>query len=147
MAARLARTLAATFPARAQEIARHAARLDAELAALDAEIGARLAPFRGRAFFVYHPDWTAFAADYGLRQIALERGHKEPDVRALRDRIDEARREGARAVFVQPQFSRESAELVAREVGARVVAIDPLAHDLPATLRAMSELLAETLAE
>jgi len=147
MAARLAGALAGAFPARAEEIARHAVQLDAELAALDAEIAGRLARFRGRAFFVYHPDWTAFAADYGLRQIALERGHKEPDVRALRDRIDEARREGARAVFVQPQFSRESAELVAREVGARVVAIDPLAHDLPATLRAMSELLAETLAE
>jgi hypothetical protein len=48
---------------------------------------------------------------------------------------------------VQPQFSRESAELVAGEIGARVVAIDPLAYELPATLRAMSEILAKTLAE
>lgn len=147
MASRLASALVTAFPPHAEAIARHAAQLDAELSALDTEIAARLAPFRGRAFFVYHPDWTAFAADYGLRQIALERGHKEPDVRALRDLIDEARREGVRAVFVQPQFSRESAELVAGEIGARVVAVDPLAYELPATLRAMSELLAETLAE
>jgi hypothetical protein len=35
---------------------------------------------------------------------------------------------------------------VAREVGARVVAIDPLAYDLPATLRAMSAALVEALA-
>ena len=147
IAARLARALEARFPERAAAIAERAPALDAELAALDAEIAARLAPFRGRAFFVYHPDWTSFAADYGLRQVTLERGHKEPDVRALRDLVDEARREGARGIFVQPQFSRESAELVAAEVGARVIAIDPLAYELPATLRTMSELLTEVLAQ
>jgi zinc transport system substrate-binding protein len=146
IAARVAGGLAERFPERAAGVAERAAGLDAELAALERELGERLAPFRGRAFFVYHPDWTAFAADHGLRQVALERGHKEPDAKALRELILEARREGARSIFVQPQFSRESAELVAREVGARVVAIDPLAYDLPATLRAMSEALAEALA-
>jgi zinc transport system substrate-binding protein len=142
IAARLAPALADRFPQHAAAIARQAPLLDAELAALEAELAARLAPLRGSAFFVYHPEWTAFAADFGLRQLALEREHKEPDVRALRDVIEEARRERARAIFVSPQFSRESADLVAGEVGARVVAIDPLAYDLPATLRAMGEALA-----
>ena len=146
IAARTAAGLAERFPARAAGVAERAAALDAELEALEGELAARLAPFRGRAFFVYHPDWTAFAADYGLRQVALERGHKEPDARALRDLIEEARREGARTIFVQPQFSRESAELVAREIGAQLVAVDPLAYDLPATLRSMSRALAEALA-
>jgi zinc transport system substrate-binding protein len=142
IAARLAPALAAQFPAHAGAIEGHASALDAELAALEAEIAARLAPLRGKPFFVYHPEWSAFAADFGLRQVALERDHKEPDVRALRDLVDEARREAARAIFVSPQFSRESAELVAGEVGAEVIAIDPLAYDLPATLRSMSEALA-----
>jgi zinc transport system substrate-binding protein len=146
LARRIADALARQLPGAADSFAEREAALDAEIVALDREIGARLAPFRGRAFFAYHPDWSAFAADYGLRQLALERGHREPDARALRDLIEAARREGARAVFVQPQFSRESAELVAREVGAQVVTIDPLAYDWPRTLRSMSDALARAFA-
>jgi zinc transport system substrate-binding protein len=146
LAERIAQALAAQLPGAASAVAERRAALDAEIVALDREIAARLAPFRGRTFFVYHPDWSAFAADYGLRLVALERGHREPDARALQELIEAARREGARAVFVQPQFSRESAELVAREVGAQVVVIDSLAYDWPHTLRSMSEALARSFA-
>jgi len=147
IAARIAEGLAAGLPEQAPAFAAGRARLDAELEALDRELGEALRPFRGRAFFVHHPDWKLFAEDYGLRLVALEEGHKEPAARALRDRIEDARREGARAIFVSPQFSRESAELVAREVGARVVVVDPLAYDWPATLRRMTGALVESFAE
>lgn len=141
IAARLAPVLAARFPEHASEVARNAPAVDAELAALEADLAARLAPLRGGRFFVYHPQWSAFAAQFGLRQVALERDHKEPDVRALRDLVAEARSAAARTIVVSPQFSRASAELVAGEIGAQVVAVDPLAYDLPATLRAMGEAL------
>jgi zinc transport system substrate-binding protein len=146
IAARIADGLAARLPSQAPALRERQARLDARIEALDREIAERLRPFQGRAFLVYHPDWSAFAADYGLRLIALERGHKEPDARSLRAAIEEARREGVRAIFVQPQFSKESAELVARELGARVIGIDPLAYEWPATVRGMSLALAEVLA-
>jgi zinc transport system substrate-binding protein len=146
MTARIADGLAARLPDQAPAVRERQARLDVDIEALDREVAERLRPLRGRTFFAYHPDWSAFAADYGLRLIALERGHKEPDARRLRATIEEARREGARAIFVQPQFSKESAELVAREVGARVVVVDPLAYDWPACVRGMSLALAEVLA-
>jgi zinc transport system substrate-binding protein len=145
IAARIADGLCRRWPGETASVRGRQAGLDARIDALDRELRNELAPFRGRAFFVFHPDWSAFAEDYGLRQVTLERGHKEPDVKALQATIDEARREGARAIFAQPQFSKESAELVAREVGARVVVIDALAYDWPATLRAMSRALAEAL--
>jgi zinc transport system substrate-binding protein len=145
IAGRVAAALQAWRPAEASTIEERRVRLDTELERLDREVAARLAPFRGRAFFVYHPDWSAFAADYGLRQVALERGHREPDARSLHALIEEARREGARAIFVQPQFSKESAELVAHEVGARVIVIDPLAYAWPAAVGEMSRALAEVL--
>jgi zinc transport system substrate-binding protein len=146
VAARIADGLAARFPERAAAVRERQARLDAEIEALEREVAGRLRPLRGRTFFVYHPDWSALAADHGLRQVPLERGHKEPDATALRATLAEARREGARAIFVQPQFSREGSELVARELGARVIAIDPLAYEWPESVRAMSAALAEVLA-
>ena len=146
MAARIADGLARSLPAEAATIAARRVRLDAEIEALDREIAERLRPLRGRPLFAYHPDWTVFASDYGLRSVTIERDEKEPDALALRARIEEARREHVKAIFVSPQFSKESAALVAREVGARVLVIDPLAYDWPATLRAMTDALVETAA-
>ena len=144
MAERIAGALAAAFPADAVGIRERQRPLDAELAGVDAAIGERLAPFRGRAFLSVHPDWSAFAEDYGLRELALERGHREPDAAALTARIAEARSAGVRALFVQPQYSRDGAELIAGELDAEVFAIDPLARDWPGTLRAMTDALAES---
>jgi zinc transport system substrate-binding protein len=142
-AARIADALARLALSPPDLAARRAA-LDAELDSLDRELAERLRPYRGRVFFVHHPDWRLFAEDYGLRLVALEEGHKEPDARVLRDRIERARAAGARAIFVSPQFARQGAELVAGEVGAQVVVVDPLAYDWPATLRRMTDALVES---
>ena len=45
---------------------------------------------------------------------------------AAKKLIDEARAQHVRVVFVQREFDRKHAESVAREIGARVVVIDPL---------------------
>jgi zinc transport system substrate-binding protein len=147
IAERIAAGLAAALPGEAASIAARRVVLDAQIEALDRQIAERLRPFRGRALFAYHPDWNEFASDYGLRSVTIESMHKEPDARALRARIEEARREHVKAIFVQPQFSKASAELVAREVGARVITIDALAYDWPATLRRMTDALVESFSE
>ena len=40
-----------------------------------------------------------------------------------------------KAIFVQPQFSAKSAELVANEINGEVAFVDPLAENWPANLR------------
>jgi zinc transport system substrate-binding protein len=42
-------------------------------------------------------------------------------------------------IFVQPEFSTTSAELVAREIGGQVVYAKPLAEDWTANLREVAE--------
>ncbi len=116
-------------------------RLATTLETLDREIAARLAGLPQRRFMVFHPAWGYFAERYGLEQIAIERGGKSPGMRHLSRLIDEARGAGIRTIIVQPQFSRRDAETIAAEIGARVVAIDPLAYDIPATLRRLTEAL------
>jgi zinc transport system substrate-binding protein len=143
MAAGLAQTLARIDPASTGRYAANLAGLAAELDALDREIASALEPLRGRRFLVFHPAWGYFADAYGLEQVAVERGGKEPGPKALAQLADDARRSGIRAVFVQPQFSRRTAETLAAAIGGRVVALDPLSKDYPSSLRAAAHALAE----
>jgi len=88
-----------------------------------------LAPCKGEAMMVFHPSWGYFARTYGLRQIPIEIEGKSPKPRTLAKLIQEAKEEGVSTLFVQPEFSKRSAEIIARSIGAKVVEADPLAAD------------------
>ncbi|MFW5734353.1 MAG: metal ABC transporter solute-binding protein, Zn/Mn family [Oceanidesulfovibrio sp.] len=102
-----------------------------EIDALDEHIRETLAlvPPEKRRFLVFHPSWGYFADKYGLEQLAIEVEGKDPGPAELARIVDRARSEGIEVVFVQPQFSARSAEVVAREIGGRVEVLDPLAAD------------------
>jgi len=111
------------------------AEVQKDLDDLDADLRRQLAPLKGQVFMVFHPAFGYFARAYGLRQLAVETGGKEPGARQLAALIAEARQRGIRVVFVQPQFSKKSADTVAKAIGGAVVPIDPLARDYIANLR------------
>jgi zinc transport system substrate-binding protein len=122
-------------PAHAAFYRGNLARLSADIADLDREIRTLLARSPGRSFMVYHPAWGYFARQYGLRQIAVEAGGREPSARQLIALIEEARRQGVRAIFVQRGFARKSAEVIAGELGGRVIEVDPMERDWLSGLR------------
>lgn len=142
IAARIRDTLTELAPEHAAAFAANQAAFDEELRVLDAWIEERLAPLEQRRFLVDHPAWGYFADRYGLTQLAIEQNGKEPGARALTALIEQARREGVRVIFVQPQFSPRSAEQVARAIGGRVTSVDPLSPDYVGTLRQFTDLLA-----
>lgn len=132
-------------PPRAERYERNFDAFSADLDRLHAEIGTKLAPFRGREFFVFHPAYGYFAEAYGLRQVAIEAGGSGPGSRRLTELIDRMRANGARAIFVQPQASAKQAELIAREIGGAVRPLDPLARDYLANLERMANAIAASL--
>ena len=103
----------------------------AEIDALDKEIQSIIAaiPEEKRRFMVFHPSWGYFADQYGLKQVPIEVQGKEPGPKQLARIIEEGREEGVSVVFVQPQFSTKSAEVIAKELGAKVLHLDPLAEN------------------
>jgi zinc transport system substrate-binding protein len=86
-------------------------------------------------FMVFHPAWGYFADAYGLRQAPVEIEGKEPKAKELDEFIKLARELGAKAIFVQPQYSPRSAQIVADAVGAKLVEADDLAPDWDRNLR------------
>jgi zinc transport system substrate-binding protein len=82
----------------------------ADIDALDTEIRQNLAGVSSRKFMVFHPSWGYFARDYNLEMITIEIGGQEPSAAELAELIAEAKEEGIRVIFVQPEFSTEAAE-------------------------------------
>ena len=93
-------------------------------------------------FLVFHPTWGYFAKDFCLKQVAIEAEGKEPNPRLMKSILDTARAYKIRTVFVQPEFSRASAEVIAHDLGANVVDADALAYDWPNTLISVAKRIA-----
>jgi len=113
--------------------------LISELDELDAFIETTLAPYRGRTFVVFHPSWGYFADDYGLRQIAIEAEGNEPSDAELTRIQEQTRLLDLSVIFVQPQIAGKSARAIADVLGARLETIDPLAPDVIANLRQVTD--------
>jgi zinc transport system substrate-binding protein len=106
---------------------------------MDADLKKTFAGKKGLQFMVFHPAWGYFADTYGLKQVPIEIEGKDPKPAQLKALIQHAREDGIKVIFVQPQFSSQSAELVAREIGGQVAFANPLAEDWMANLREVAD--------
>jgi hypothetical protein len=100
-----------------------------------------LSPYKGETFYVYHPAFGYIADACGLIQVAVEIEGKEPTPKQLADLIELAKTDGAKVIFVQPQFAKKSAEAVANAIGGSVTSLDPLARNYFENLEKMTETL------
>jgi zinc transport system substrate-binding protein len=112
---------------------------------LDADLEEAFKELDNNVLLVFHPAWGYFADEYGLEQIAIERGGKEPTASELQAIIDTSKRENVKVIFVQAQFDKSIAESVAEEIGVVVVQIDPLAENYVENLRGVGEAIIENL--
>jgi zinc transport system substrate-binding protein len=108
--------------------------LQAELDTLDQRIAHNLSPFRGQAFYVFHPAFGYFAAAYGLRQESVEVEGKPPTPRQIFALIQKARNDRVKIIFLQPQFNQQIAASIAQAIGGAVTPMDDLAYDVLANL-------------
>jgi len=116
-----------------------------ELNALDQEIRQRLAVRRLNHFIVSHAAWGFFAEQYGLEQVALEKNNRESGPKSLLNIVRLARAQGIHTLFVQQQYKTPAVNSLARELGADIVELDPLAEDYLANMRVISARIAESL--
>ena len=95
-----------------------------------------------KVFLVFHPTWGYFARAFCLKQVAIEAEGKEPNPRLMKSILDTARAYRIRTVFVQPEFSRKIAEVIAHELGASVLDADALAYGWPTMLMTVAKRIA-----
>jgi zinc transport system substrate-binding protein len=104
-------------------------RLNRSLDSLDRAISGMLDNKAGPGFMIYHPALGYFARDYQLKQYPLEIGGKEPSPAHMRWMIDLGREMEIPVIFMQSQFDQKNAEVLAGEIGAEIVQINPLDPD------------------
>ena len=114
---------------------------------LDRKIRAQLAELETRTFMVFHPAWSYFAAEYDLKQIAIEAEGKEPSAAELAEFIKIAQEEQVKVIFVQPQTSSRTANIIAKQIGAKVELLDPMSADWLKNLRRTAEALSSALGQ
>ncbi len=129
MAASIRDALSTADPAGAALFATNHDAFIRDVEAVFSSLARGLAPLRGKPVFVYHPSFGYFFDEFGIEQEAVETGGKEPTQKALAALIEEAKNDGAKVIFVQPQFPASAARTVAQAIGGTVVEIDALAPD------------------
>ena len=145
MAANIAAALSTADPVHAQAFRANQAALDVELDALDRRLSTTLAPYRGQAFYVFHPAFGYFADAYGLRQESVEIEGKSPTPRQLVELIQKARADDVKIIFLQPRFNQQAAESIAQSFGGAVMPMDDLTYDVVANLNNIAATVGDAL--
>lgn len=109
-----------------ERVDRHLPQVHAKLLKLDTAVRGLFAPYSGKTFLVNHPGLGYLARDYGLVQKALESHGQELTPVALWEARKAAKAHGVKAVFVQSEYSRRTADQVAKELGVDIVEVDLL---------------------
>lgn len=114
---------------------------------IDSKLEKALSNVQGSTLLVYHPAFGYFADRYGLTQKAVEIAGKEPTVKQLDSLIETAREQKVKVVFVQPEFSRKSAEVIAQAIGAQVFTAGSLEEDYMENLEYIADVLITNLGD
>jgi zinc transport system substrate-binding protein len=124
----IAGALAAASPERAADFRANARVYKDKLAALEEKMRSVLAPYAGAPIVTFHEAFPYFARDFRLEVAGVIESEPgtEPSARELADTIKLVRARGVRALFGEPQFSDRSAQVIARETGAKVYQLDPV---------------------
>jgi zinc transport system substrate-binding protein len=128
-----AAALADVDPAHEARYRANAARATVALGALDARLGARLAPLAGIPYIVFHDAYQYLERRYGLASagsvtVAPERKPGARRVAEIRARIADAR---VACVFAEPQFEPALVRSLAGDTGVKTGILDPLGADIP----------------
>lgn len=131
----MAKALQSAYPQNTAIYQTNLEKFTKELDDLDQEIAAKLASLKNRTIMVSHPAYGYFARDYDLKQISIEFEGKDPTPNQLTKILNEARQLHIKKIYVQPQYSSKGAYLIAREIGALVIALDPYAENYLNSMR------------
>jgi len=109
------------------------------LQAFDAQIDqalqrwqAKMAPYRGAKIVAFHNSWPYFERRFGLVIAGFiePKPGIPPTPKHTVEIIELMKREGIKVIIIEPYYSRKPAELVAQNVGGKVVELAPMVEGM-----------------
>lgn len=138
MSGKITEVLSGINPEKASEYKANYMKFVKEIDQLDIELRNSLKEFQGRSFITFHPSLSYFARDYGLEQLTLESGGKEPTPQHMARVIELARKENIGVIYIQSEFDRDHARVFAEEIKGKVVEVKPLSPEWEENLKEMA---------
>lgn len=138
----IASTLMTLFPQHQTVYQENLNSLIEELHQLDQEISVLLTPLKNRTIMVSHPAYAYFCRDYNLKQLSIEFEGKDPTPMQLTEILKEARQEKIKKIYIQKQYNNKGARLIAYQIGAQVVMLDPYAENYPQSMQMIAHAFA-----
>lgn len=135
--------LSQLLPEKRFEYETRASRLKERLAALENEIKVLMEHKKSPYILVSHPAYAYFCRDFGLQQIPIEFEGKDPTPRRLTEILHTAKKNNLKEIYVQPQYSNKAAYLIANQLGAKVVTLEPYSLHLFQALKEIGEAFAD----
>jgi zinc transport system substrate-binding protein len=133
MADVISAALAEADPSRAAIYRANARAMRLRLETLDVGLKRMLWPVQSLAFITYHDAYGYLTDRYGLnalKPIAASPEHR-PGVARLRHLPRLIDSQGARCVFIEPQYEPAIVRALVRGTDARIAVLDPLGADIP----------------
>ena len=116
-------------PEKEQEYTSNYMRLMSDINVMDKGAEAIFAQMPKKTFMIYHPALSYMARDYGLTQISIEHDGKAPSPAHMKNMLDLAKEHKIKTIFLQKQFNIDNAKVIAKEINAELIQIDPLSAD------------------
>ena len=113
---------------------------------LDKNIKDKIRNLKDRILIVSHPSWGHFSHEYGFTQVSMEQEGKEIQARSLVKLIKMAKHNNVEAIFVQPQFNDRAAKVIANELNAEIIVLDPLALNYIENMNIVTDSIVKGLA-
>jgi zinc transport system substrate-binding protein len=147
MAANIAAELCRIDPGNRQVYEQNLASLVKRLDTVHDRVQRALTPYRGRAFYVFHPGFAYFAQAYGLKETPIQIGGQTPSLKQLRELIERAEKDRVTTLFIQPEFDPQSVQAIADAIHGRVVPINGLAKDVIADIEDIAAKIEKAMRE
>jgi len=80
-------------------------------------------------FMIFHPAYSYLARAYGFEQMTIEFEGKTPTPARLKETIEQARDNSIKTIYIQEEFDRKNADVIASEIGAQTVQVNPLSEN------------------
>jgi len=133
--------LVAIYPDRADQYNLGLQKFLKEIDDTDLQVRQLLNDYQGRRFISFHPSLSYFARDYGLQQLSLEQGGKEPTPSHIAYLADIAREDKIKVIYIQSDFDRENARMFAQEINGEAIQVWPLSPEWGENMILMARLL------
>ena len=125
----IAKGLANIDPAHSDRYKKNADIYTEKLNTLKNKMHSELSDIKNKDIITFHEAFPYFAKEFGLN-IAGVISHEpdnDPNAKELMDIIEIVKKLSIKALFVEPQYPRDAANIVSHETGAKIHTLDPAA--------------------